>query len=81
MIIPMTVDQKIRNLICQQLDLPLERIVNKARFIEDLGVDSLAIVELALAFEEEFSIKIPDEEVDRIKTIEDAFEAVRTRVN
>lgn len=74
------IERRIQAIICEQLDLPFDQISMKTRFIEDLGVDSLAVVDLALALEEEFAIKIPDDEVDRIKTVEDVVNLVRTHV-
>lgn len=64
---------KIRQIVSEQLDVALESVTDQARFIEDLGADSLAIVELALAFENEFGVSIPDEVTSEIQTVADVI--------
>lgn len=73
-----TIDQKrqellnkIKPIIAEQLGIPENEIVPTAKFIEDLGGDSLDAVELTMALEETFNIEIPDEEVDKMKTVGD----------
>jgi acyl carrier protein len=66
----------VRRLICKRLDVAEDRVRPEASFIDDLGADSLALVELSLVFEETFDIDIPDEEADRIRTVRDAIVAV-----
>ena len=75
------IERRIQAIICEQLDLRFDQISMKTRFIEDLGVDSLAVVDLALALEEEFAIKIPDDEVDRIKTVEDVVNLANAHIH
>lgn len=67
-----TILDKITGIIAEQLDVPIADVKAEKSFTDDLGADSLAIVELVLALEEEFGIKIPDDKVDSIKTVGDA---------
>jgi acyl carrier protein len=69
--------EKITGIIAEQLDVATEDVSPEKSFTDDLGADSLAIVELVLALEEEFGIKIPDEKVDSIKTVGDAVEYIK----
>jgi acyl carrier protein len=73
------VEQEIITIICEQLDVKPEDVNASKTFNDDLGADSLAIVELVLALEEKFDIKIPDEEVDNIKTVGDAINYIASR--
>lgn len=74
-----TTEDQVIAIICEQLDVRREDVSPEKTFAEDLGADSLAIVELVLALEEHFGIKIPDEEVDHIKTVQDAVAYIRAR--
>lgn len=73
------IEKQVIEIVREQLDVKPEDISLDKIFTEDLGADSLAIVELVLAFEEHFEIKIPDEEVENIKTVGDAVNYIRTR--
>jgi acyl carrier protein len=73
-----TIEQKVKNIIADQLGVGEEEIKPTASFIEDLGADSLDIVELVMAMEEEFEVEIPDEEAENIKTVQDAVNYVTT---
>jgi acyl carrier protein len=73
-----TIEQKVKNIIADQLGVGEEEIKPAASFIEDLGADSLDIVELVMAMEEEFEVEIPDEEAENIKTVQDAVNYVTT---
>lgn len=68
----MEIAAKVKEIISQQLDVDTEGLEDAASFIDDLGADSLAIVELVLAFEEQFEIDIPDEDTEKIRTVGDA---------
>ncbi|MFO0695533.1 MAG: acyl carrier protein [Polyangiales bacterium] len=68
----MDIADKVKEIISQQLDVDKANIKDDASFIDDLGADSLAIVELVLAFEEQFEIDIPDEDTEKIRTVRDA---------
>lgn len=74
------VSERVRALIANNLDVPLEQVRPEASFINDLQADSLAIVELVLAFEEEFELDIPDEETERIRTVQDAVDYIAAHV-
>ena len=69
----MDIENKVKEIISQQLDVDLSAIKGEANFIDNLGADSLAIVELVLAFEEQFEIDIPDEDTEKIRTVGDAI--------
>jgi acyl carrier protein len=68
---------QIKGIIAEQLDVPEDDVSPEKSFTDDLGADSLAIVELVLALEEEFGIKIPDDQVDNIKTVGDAVSYIK----
>jgi acyl carrier protein len=72
-----TIEQKVKN-IADQLGVGEDEIKATSSFIEDLGADSLDIVELVMAMEEEFEVEIPDEEAENIKTVQDAVNYVTT---
>ncbi len=65
-------EQKVLEIIAKELEVDLKQLTPEAKFIEDLGADSLDIVELVMALEEEFGVDIPDEDADKIKTVGDA---------
>lgn len=67
---------QVIEIICEQLDVKSEDVEDSKTFTEDLSADSLAIVELVLALEEKFDVKIPDDEVDKIKTVGDAVKYI-----
>lgn len=66
------IEAKIKEIIAEQLGIRESEIQTQANFLEDLGADSLDIVELIMAMEEEFDLEIPDEEAERILTVRDA---------
>lgn len=73
----MDIAEKVKGIISKNLDVPVESIKSESRFIEDLQADSLAIVELVLAFEEEFEIEIPDEVTEKIRTVQDTVDYIQ----
>ena len=73
-----SVEQKVKEIICEQLGVSEEEVTPEASFIEDLGADSLDIVELVMALEEEFETEIPDEEAEKITTVQQAIEYIKT---
>ena len=73
----MNVEQKVKEIICAQLEVSPEQVKPEASFTDDLKADSLAVVELVLALEEAFSIEIPDEDTEQIKTVKDAIEYIK----
>ena len=72
---------RVTELIVEQLGVSKEEAVPKASFIDDLGADSLDIVELVMSLEEEFDIEIPDEDAEKIQTIDDAVSYLKERVS
>ena len=68
--------QKVRDIIEKELGVEREKLTDEASFIEDLGADSLDIVELVMAFEEEFGVEIPDDAAEKITTVRDAIEYI-----
>jgi acyl carrier protein len=73
-------EQRVTEIIVDQLGITREEVVPEASFIDDLGADSLDIVELVMAMEEAFEVEIPDEDVERIQTIGDAIAYVREKL-
>lgn len=71
------VEEKVKSIIANRLGVEESAVVTKAKFIEDLGADSLDIVELVMAIEEAFGVDIPDEEAENIRTVEDAVNFVK----
>jgi acyl carrier protein len=72
------IKDQVVEIICEQLDVKPEEVSEAKSFTDDLQADSLAIVELVLALEEKFDVKIPDDEVDKIKTVGDAINYIKT---
>lgn len=73
----MEIAEKVTEIVCQQLDVDKAAVKEESAFIDDLGADSLAIVELVLAFEEQFEIDIPDEDTEKIRTVGDAVSYIK----
>lgn len=69
--------ERVKEIIVDQLGVDEEEVTPEATFIDDLGADSLDIVELIMAFEEEFDMEIPDEDAEKIVTVGDAVEYIR----
>lgn len=67
----MSTFEKVRDIVIEQLGVEADEVTLESTFIDDLGADSLDIVELIMAFEEEFGIEIPDEAAEKIKTVQD----------
>ena len=73
----MSVEQKVKEIIAEQLGIKdLAEITNEASFIDDLGADSLDTVELVMAFEEEYGVEIPDEDAEKIRTVQTAIDYI-----
>ncbi len=73
----MSVEKKVKEIVAEQLGKDSSEVTNEASFIDDLGADSLDIVELVMAMEDEFGIEIPDEEAEKIKTVKDVIEYIK----
>ncbi|MCB1126639.1 MAG: acyl carrier protein [Verrucomicrobiae bacterium] len=71
-----TVEERIKDIVVEQLGVKPEQVTPEAKFIEDLGADSLDTVELVMAFEEEFGNEIPDEEAEKLQTVGDVIKYV-----
>ena len=71
------VEERVKMIIVEQLGVEENDVIPAAKFIEDLGADSLDTVELVMAFEEEFDIEIPDEDAEKITTVGDAVQYIK----
>ena len=71
---------KVKDIIEKELGVEREKLTNAASFIEDLGADSLDIVELVMEFEKEFNIDIPDEDAEKLRTVGDAIAYLNTKI-
>ncbi len=74
------IEQKVKEIIVEQLGVDESEVTPEASFIDDLGADSLDTVELVMAFEEAFDIEIPDEDAEKITTVKDAVEYVKNKL-
>lgn len=74
-----SIENKVKKIIIEQLDVTEEEVTPQASFVEDLGADSLDTVEMVMAFEEEFSIEIPDEDAEKIKSVGDAYDYIQKK--
>lgn len=74
------VQEKVKNILAEQLAVPAEKVTPEARFSEDLDADSLDLVEAVLALEEEFGISIPEEEMEGVKTVGQAVDLVAQKL-
>jgi len=77
----MSIEEKVKNIIVEQLGVDVESVTPEASFIDDLGADSLDIVELVMTMEEEFDLEIPDEDAEKIKTVADVSNYIKSKVN
>ena len=75
----MAVEKKVMGIIAEQLGIEESEIKPEATFIDDLGADSLDIVELVMAMEEEFNLEIPDEDAEKIKSVQDVINYIKER--
>jgi acyl carrier protein len=76
-----TIEAKVKEIICQQLEVSPEQLRPEASFVDDLKADSLAVVELVLALEQEFKLEIPEEDTERIKTVKDATDYIKSHAS
>ena len=75
----MSVEDRVKNIIVEQLGVDAEEVTPDASFVEDLGADSLDTVELIMAFEEEFGVEITDDEAEKIRKVRDAVDYIEKR--
>lgn len=74
-----TVEERVKKIIVEQLGVKEEEVTNDASFVDDLGADSLDTVELVMALEEQFDTEIPDEEAEKITTVQQAIDYIKSR--
>ncbi len=75
----MKIEDKVKKLIAEKLDVDISEVVLDASLIDDLGADSLAIVELIMTMEEEFDIEVPDEDAEQLATVRDAINYINEK--
>lgn len=75
----MAVEERVKKIIAEQLGLEEEDITPESSFVDDLGADSLDTVELVMAFEEEFGVEIPDEDAEKILTVQNAVDYIKEK--
>jgi len=73
-------EEKVKDIIVEELGVEREKLTNEASFMDDLGADSLDTVELVMAFEKEFDLDIPDEEAEKLRTVGDAMKYLHEKV-
>jgi len=71
-----TIEERVKKIVAEQLGVKLEDVKNESSFVDDLGADSLDTVELVMALEEEFETEIPDEEAEKIGTVQSAIDYI-----
>jgi len=76
----MSIEERVKGIIVEQLGVEASQVTEKAKFVEDLGADSLDTVELVMALEEEFSVEIPDEDAEKIASVGDAIEYINNHI-
>lgn len=76
----MSTFERVRKVIAEQLDVSEEEVTPQASFTDDLGADSLDIVELVMGLEEEFEIEIPDEDAEKIQTVQEAVDYIDSKL-
>lgn len=72
----MQIEDKVKKLIAEKLDVDISDVVDDASLIDDLGADSLAIIELIMTMEEDFDIEVPDEDAEKLSTVKDAIDYI-----
>ena len=75
-----SIEERVKKIVAEQLGVKAEEVTNSASFVEDLGADSLDTVELVMALEEEFETEIPDEQAEKITTVQEAIDYVNANV-
>jgi acyl carrier protein len=76
----MDIEKRVKEIIAEQLGLGVEEVANESSYVDDLGADSLDVVELVMALEEEFDIEISDDELEKIRTVQDTIDYIKQRV-
>lgn len=76
----MSIEERVKKIIAEQLDVSADKVVPEASFVSDLGADSLDTVEMVMALEDHFETEIPDEEAQKILTVQDAITYVTSKI-
>ncbi len=76
-----TLEEKVKDIIVEQLGVNADQVTPEARFIDDLGADSLDTVELVMAFEEEFGVEVPDDEAEKLQTVNNVVEYLKENID
>ena len=74
----MSIEDKIKKIVAEKLSVDLDEVIPEASFVDDLGADSLDLVELIMSMEEEFDIEISDEQAEKLVTVKDVLDYVKT---
>jgi acyl carrier protein len=74
-----SIEEQVKNIVAEQLGVKEDEVTNAASFVDDLGADSLDTVELVMALEEEFETEIPDEDAEKITTVQQAIDFIKSR--
>ncbi len=74
------IEEKVKEIIAEQLGIEVDQIKPESKFVDDLGADSLDVVELIMAFEEAFNIEIPDEDAEKIQTVKDVIDYIQAKL-
>ena len=74
------IEEKVKEIIAEQLGIEIDQIKPESKFVDDLGADSLDVVELIMAFEEAFDIEIPDEDAEKIQTVKDVIDYIKAKL-
>lgn len=73
------IEERVKEIIADQLGVSVDQIKPESKFVDDLGADSLDVVELIMAFEEEFGVEIPDEDAEKISTVQDVLNYIKQK--
>tara|TARA_B100000609_G_C17049516_1_gene348203 strand:- start:133 stop:369 length:237 start_codon:yes stop_codon:yes gene_type:complete len=76
-----SIADRVKEIVAEQLGVSLEQVTTEAKFVEDLGADSLDTVELVMALEDEFGAEIPDEDAEKLQTVSDAIKYIESSSN
>ena len=77
----MDIEEQVKNIVVEQLGVSVNEVVPEASFVDDLGADSLDLVELVMVLEEEFGKEIPDEDAEKIQTVKDAINFIKNNMS
>jgi acyl carrier protein len=74
-----TIEERVKNIIVDQLGVNADQVTTEAKFVEDLGADSLDTVELVMAFEEEFDVEVPDEDAEKLQSVGNVIDYITSK--